>query len=269
MELEDEISINVDTIIDINYNNIETDIKSHPDFIKIITENIMLKKQIEVLKMELQFLKRKTDDENNHGFWYEDRHKYNLYNVNNINIKYIISEKNTYDDKILDDTQIKEIYTKYKIPFLLQDDDNDNDNNDEDNDDEDDYDSLSTTVSTSSSVEESEQTIENNENVDIIENEIKIVYMDHTKNNISEFGTKYTPENDYEDYYEEERIESDDKDENEDNEVVEQFINDKKYYVTTGKISKIYEIESDESAGKCLGTIINNIPHFNNEFLTK
>ena len=50
MELEDEISINVDTIIDINYNNIETDIKSHPDFIKIITENIMLKKQIEVLK---------------------------------------------------------------------------------------------------------------------------------------------------------------------------------------------------------------------------
>jgi hypothetical protein len=265
MELEDEISINVDTIIDIDYNNIERDIKSHPYFIKIITENIMLKKQIDALKMELQILKRKTDDENNHGFWYEDKQKHNTYNVNNVNVKYTITEKNTDNDKILDDIQIKEIYTKYKIPFLLQADDNNNQDNDNDDndDDEEDYDSLSSSVSTSSSDEESEQTIENKENIDIKENEIKFVYMDLTTNSISEFGTKYTSANDYE-HYQEERIDSHDKDE--DNEVVEQIINDKKYYVTTGKTSKIYEIESDESAGKCLGTIINNIPHFNNDF---
>ena len=229
--------------------NIFTDIKTHHEYIKLMEKYIslknernLLKEKILILDEEVIRLKDVINKNDNYGYWYENIKNENLNKTNICNIQYTINEKSSYHNNILDDEQIKNIYIKYKIPFLYNDEDNENnlDNHSEstdENDEESDERSDGTEESENSSSTNSEKNNQD-DTLDISENK-----DNNDKENQNESN-------------------DDDYDEDDDEEVFETVINDKKYYATKGKCSRIYEIKEDESAGKCVGYMLNNKVYF-------
>lgn len=264
----------------LNIENMEN-IKSHPEYIELIENNIVLKKEIFSLKEEVIILHEEINrlrnvingnvinGNDNHGYWYENSSYNNnkINNINNINIKCVIIEKQHLNDISLTDEQIRDIYIKYKIPFL-----HNSDNNDEE-EDEDDNESNSE-ISTSTDSDADSDTSKDNDNINT--DEIKLVYIDEniSKNNRP---VPYCSDTNYYEYINGEdklynndinnKVNIEDNNENdneddEDDEVFEKVIYGTKYYVTRGNPSHIYEIKDDESAGKHVGSIVNDIVHF-------
>jgi len=255
--------------------NIFMDIKKHSEYIELLENHIALKKEYGLLtdkftQLNVEFMKLKglgiTQDNYEYSYGFNNKST-----IHDTNIKYTITEKTSNNDNILDDNQIKDIYTKYKIPFF----DESNCENDDSDYNEDDSDESTESESSCNSEYCNEES-----------NDIKVINIDESLYNQFENSepkliyhsekvndNEHDDINDNENYYENEDDENEDDenedDENEDDEngcddeVFEKIINDKKYYVTTGKNSKIYEIEDDETAGKCVGSIINNTVYFN------
>lgn len=258
---------------------IEDDIivKDNPNYYDLLENNIILKKEIEVLKEKIIILTeelfrfKNTESTNNHGYWYEiNTTKNSCYT--NFNVKYLINEKKINEDNILDDEGIKNIYIKYKIPF--------SNNTDTENDDDNDSHSDCDTDTDSSSISINENTVDQWKDTykDFKPNEEKLIFHDDIYQNNEETKKYDCNKDDIKLVYIDESInknharDDDDTDNSSDNtddnnsdpddEVFEKIIDGKKYYVTVGKISKIYDIEEDERAGKYVGCIINNKVYF-------